>query len=633
LALVGVDLVTSSDVDAVAAKAAASMSKLAKQEELVQRTARKIGVESKDAAKYIALAEKEEQALAKAAAKAAAAFEKQKKSSVEASKKGQQETLKQAKGVKNLLTGNVLEASEKLPLMAVAAAGVTLAIIGATIAAGALLVKIGSLAAEAGKARQSSLAMMNVLSAGEGAKTLALVDGLAEQLGMKFQDARDSFVKFRQAGLDNSTSANLLKLKADLDSIDPSGKLAEQAIEKTLSHKKADGTLDIKKAKEEMALLAKQAGVAGDGTSAVAGRFTTLGGALKSLDNSKTKALEQIWIKIEPAVNKAAGALARFVDGFLKSAEGQRMLDGVGSAISFIAKAIEASLPFVGAVVSGFVEGFSNVKAALAPIGELLGGAFGGDKKSAVEGLKSAVTGVVTVVGLAVTVIGSLVAVGGAIMAFFSNPIAVIFALQSALKSVVVSASNVGAEMVNGLIAGVSNSAGALYAKVSELASGAWKSFKSTLGISSPSKQFQFGGDMMGVGVEKGFEESAPDSSSIASQMIPEPSALKSAASPAINAASQALSEAGLQSTGALGGLPGQDGAPGQPGPSAAPSLGGAPTTAPAAPAPAATAGGSSGPMIVIENLMVSGGTPDENGRSIRRELESMITALQLARG
>ncbi len=622
MALVGVDLVTNSDVDVVANKAAASMAKLAKQEELVQRTARKIGVESKDAAKYIALAEKEESALAKAAEKAKRAFDQQKKSAVDAAKKGQEQTLKQAKGIKNLLTGNVLEAAEKFPIAAVAAAGITLALLAAGVAATVLLTKLGGLAMEARKAELSAVAMLNVLTGGKGSETLALLDDLAEQLGMKFQDARDNFVKFRQAGLDNSTSANLLKLKADLDTIDPSGKLAEQAITKTLSHKKADGTLDIKKAKEEMLLLAKQAGVAGDGTAAVAARFTTLGGALNSLDNTKTLALQEIGRRIEPAINKAAGAVARFADEFLKSEQGQKVLDGIGSAITFIAKAVEASLPFVGAVVSGLVEGFSNVKTLLAPVGDLLSSAFGGDKTSVVDGLKSAVTGVVTVVALGLTVFGALATAGAAFVAFFTNPIAVIYALQTALKSVVTTATTVGSEMVNGLIAGVTNSASALYAKVSQLATGAWNAFKSTLGISSPSKQFQFGGDMMGVGVEKGFEDSAPDASSIASQMIPEPAALKAASSPAINAAGQAMASVGLGGTGAFGGLPG---------PSVAPSLA-PPVPAQAAAAPAQS-GGAGGPMIVIEKLVAQGGSADENARSIRRELENMITALSMSRG
>lgn len=652
MAQVGIDLVTSSDVAAEAEKAAKGFEKIVRQEELVQRVANQLGTkdipavtraiaeQEKAMAKVAAQSKIQELAQVKAAKAAEAAEKKAKserdkasKSAINAAKLQQTETLKTGKGIKSVLTGNIFEAGAAFGVTTAAVVGVTLAVAAATAATLVFLGAVTSAAVEAGKLRESSLAAMNVLTAGRGSQALELIDGLADQLGIKFQTARDRFVQFRQAGADNSTSAALLKLTADLDAIDPSGKLAEQAVQKTLGHKNKDGTLDIMAAKEEMALLAKQANVAGDGAASAAAKFTTVSGAMNSLDNSKTKFLEAIWQRIGPAVNSAAGAIAKFVDGFLQSERGQKVIEGISSAISFVANVIEASLPFVGAVIEGVVDGFDNIQKALSPIGDMLSGAFGGDKASTLDTIRSVVSAMTTVIGIATTVIGGLLAAGAAMTVVFTNPIALITALSSALGSMGSAALEAGGNIVSGVITGISNKAGELYARMSSLASQAWSSFKGALGISSPSKAMIESGGDMGEGVEIGFDQKAPDTGAIASRMIPEASALKAATSPAAagvaasvlspaaTAATEALAGAGLGSTGSFAQA------------SQAPSL--QPLQGAAPPVAAVSAGGSQGggPLIVIENLTATGGSAEENARSIRRELESMITAMQLARG
>jgi hypothetical protein len=282
----------------------------------------------------------------------------------------------------------------------------------------------------------------------------------------------------------------------------------------------------------------------------------------------------------------------------------------------------------------------------------LFGDSFGGDKASAIETIRAVVSGLTTAIGIVVTVIGGLVAAGTAMLAVFTNPIAVILALKSALGSMGETAAEAGSNMVDGVISGITNKAGALYATIKNVAANAWASFKSTLGIASPSTAFAESGVDMGSGVEVGFDKGAPDTKDIATRMIPEPSALKaatapmaadaaasmtpeksaisaatgpleSALSPASKAVQEALSAAGLSSTGSL--MQSSQAAPLQPleGSAAAP-----PTAA-----PAVAAGGTGGPLIVIENLTAMGGTAEENARSVRRELETLLTAIQVSRG
>jgi hypothetical protein len=136
----------------------------------------------------------------------------------------------------------------------------------------------------------------------------------------------------------------MLKLQADLNTVDSSGKLAAEAVQKVLAHKKADGTLDLVAAREEMALLAKQAGVAGDGAAAANARFGTLAGALASLDNSKTEALEKIGARLAPVIDAAAGKVALLVDNFLKSPQGAAALDMISNALITLVHGAEGAV-------------------------------------------------------------------------------------------------------------------------------------------------------------------------------------------------------------------------------------------------------------------------------------------------
>jgi hypothetical protein len=527
----------------------------------------KAAVKAKDIAEKKAAKEKEK---AEKKAKAAAA---------KAAREKEQQGKKQLETVKKFKEGNIAEAIG-LGAVGVAGAAVVLTLVAATAAATALTVAIGAAAVEANTLKNNTTSALNVLTAGRGAETLKLLDGLAEQLGMKFQDVRDKFVEFRQAGADNKLSANLLKLTADLNTIDSSGKLAAEAIEKVLSHKNTDGTLDIKTANKEMALLAKQAGVAGNGAIAAAARFTTLGGALNSLDNSKTKFLEEIGAKVQPAIDKAAGSIAKLVDEFLKSAKGKKFIEGISNAIIKLAEIVEASLPYIQATFEGVFEGLKFFGPMFTKIGETLAWAFGSDKKESLEGFKTAIQGITIALGIVVTAVGAALAAVAAIPAMFVAAQVAISELGQTMGKLAVEAYNWGKNIVLGVVKGVSDFAGQLLSKVSGLANSIKDKFASALKIASPSRVFEQFGKFTAQGFGQGFERDAPEGSQMAAGIV------------------QAA-------------------------------------TSPAAPAAAASAGG--GPAGVTVNVTIGsipqGASPAEYSASLRRELQAMLIEMGLSRG
>jgi hypothetical protein len=502
------------------------------------------------------------------------------KSTQAAQKKKSQEAIKNAKqqevAVKKFFKGDFGDAFG-LGATGVIAGAVVVAIAAGAAAAVALTVALASAAAEAGKLKAQATGNLNVLTNGRGAEALKLIDSLAESTGMKFQVARDRFQEFRRAGADNKVSAQLLKLTADLDSIDSSGKLSAEAIEKVLSHKDSKGNIIIKDAAAEMALLAKQAHVAGDGTAALAARFTTLGGATNSLDNSKVKFFEAIWDRVGPAIDKAAGSVAKFVDEFLKSEKGEKLIAGISSAIEFMADLVVASLPFVEAAFEGVFEAIEIFVPMFDTISEALGMAFGGEKTDMLNLFKDSVKVFSVILGGALSAVMLLVA------AIFEIPIVITIAMVKVaefagkLFDFATSLYDVGKAIVQGLIQGISDMAGALWAKVTGLADGIKAKFRDALSISSPSKVFEQYGKFTGQGFESGLEKSAPDAGGVAEAMIP-----KGATSPGGSA---------------NGG------------------------------------GGAGGGIIVHLHLGQVSGTPDEVMRAARREFEMAISALKISRG
>lgn len=85
-------------------------------------------------------------------------------------------------------------------------------------------------------------------------------------------------------------------------------------------------------------------------------------------------------------------------------------------------------------------------------------------------------------------------------------------------------ASSIGRNIINGVINGVSGAAGALYNKMRNVASSALSSFKSTLGIHSPSRVFATAAGFIVAGIVQGIDKNQDDAvdamSGLGSEMV-----------------------------------------------------------------------------------------------------------------
>lgn len=85
-------------------------------------------------------------------------------------------------------------------------------------------------------------------------------------------------------------------------------------------------------------------------------------------------------------------------------------------------------------------------------------------------------------------------------------------------------ASSIGRNIINGVINGVSSAAGALYNKMRNVASSALSSFKSTLGIHSPSRVFATAAGFIVAGIVQGIDKNQSDAvdamSGLGSEMV-----------------------------------------------------------------------------------------------------------------
>ena len=572
------NLVAKGNIAQEAGKAADAMDRLAKKEERVQEVAKALGTKDiKTVGKALSLVAKDE---AKATSKQLAADKKAHSLEVKYAKqdlKGLGLSLEMRDKLIQKI-GPETAAAAATAVEATAAVGAALAI--AVVAATALGVAISSAAFEAGKARDSSKGLMQVLTAGNGDKALKLVDKLAGDLGIKFQDARDQFVAFRQAGLDNSQSAALLKLKADLDTVDASGKLSAEAVSKVLEFKGKAGTA------EEMALLAKQAGVLGNGAKAAAAAQTTLNGALTRLDNTKTKVLEQIFDAIAPSINKAATQVANFVTAFVASERGQKVITAIGNAISTVVTVAAKGIPYVASALETLVDVGQRVVNAYNYVADIFR-----TNSVAAATASAAWTGLKIIGGALAVAIGVVIAAGIALVAPLYAAVAAVAVLTGAIGKGLAALwdfagnmTKIGSAIIDGLIGGIMSKVASLKATVGNIAATVSGGFKSALGINSPSKVFAEYGKHTATGYEQGVNKHMPEGEDFAANVVPGGSAAP-------------VASAGAAPAGGSG-------------------------------------GGSGGPLINIENLNVPVGVePAPFARAIRQELTLMAQLLNLSKG
>lgn len=501
-----VDL-TAQDAQFIASTKAASsaMAALAAQEEKLGKVAASSGLDQKKFSQTFKQIESKRVAEEARALKLKVANEKKAAQNIERDAQKRQRTENK---IARLLIGRrgvIIGEVTGLGNAGVAAIEFGAALATAGVAALALLATIGVFAIKMAEAKTEATGVLDTLTNGRGAQALKLIDGLADDLGIKFQEARDEFIKFRQAGLDNAQSANLIKLRADAIAAGKGAAEADEAVSKVLSYKGGRGTA------AELAEMAKEMGVVGDGSTSARAKFNSLNGALNRIDNDKVKILEEIGEKIGPSVDRAAQAMAKLADSLLNTKEGKALIDDIAKSISAIADAATKAAPIVADfIASGKAHGVysSWVSEAYDAVAEVV---------SAFAEIPTAFIDVGEDINTAVNYIG-----GGVEDAFID----VSQTIWRGLKAIPAGVEDIGGAVVDGILAGIKSAGPRLFAAVEGVGSDIKKKFKDILGIHSPSVVFKGYGLNIGAGLNRGLDRSMPDGGDMARRMLPEPAQL-----------------------------------------------------------------------------------------------------------
>ena len=514
-----------------ALETADALDRVAALETRINASAAKIGAAYKSAAGYAQTMSASTSAAASNASAMASAstglentMGKAQGKALEASKKVTKEAKKKNDGEKGFLSN----LKKGVGQTAAIAAG----LVAAGTAAAALGYKIADTASAAYDSRREAAALLNAWTGQRGPKAMQLIDGLASQLGMRFDEAREKFLQFRESGLNNKMSAQLLKLRADLMATGLSAESADKEIARVTSvgH-------DVYARARALQEIQRSYGGIGSGAKAATYATVSLAAAQNKLSNVTGEVMADLWKEIGPHIGKAAHTLSDFAIKLIKSDDGKAAIVAVGDAFKFVASVVTSE---------NLTTGLNVVKALVQTIGQV----FEFTGKAAAYGASKAVEAVEWIT----EEIGKLVDLAADM---FPNGVAI----------------------VDGLIDGITSRISAAAETVAGLASKIASGFAEALGIQSPSKVFA----AFGRNTVEGFEQG--ERQAIGSRALP----LQEAASEQPEAPVTRRKE---------------------------------------------SVTGSSGWTITIEQLIVQGGgDPDRIARSVRQELQALLSAGAMSRG
>jgi hypothetical protein len=248
----------------------------------------------------------------------------------------------------------------KESLKAVAAMGA--ALVAASTAAAALAYKLLDAGKSTYDARREAGALLDAWTGQRGPKALSLIDGMAQKIGLSFQEAREKFLAFREAGLNNKLSFKLIKIRQDLIALG----LSAEAADKEVGRVTAVGHDPYARLRAINELERSFKGV-GSGAFAAYRAMHSVEGAQVKLGNAVSPMLADFWKKVSPAIGDAAHRLADFVITMLKSEEAQGVITKLGDAIVWLASQVTSENLTTG--VNVLRAGFS----ALATVFDVVG--------------------------------------------------------------------------------------------------------------------------------------------------------------------------------------------------------------------------------------------------------------------
>lgn len=488
--MISVPIVLDDKMTVTAEAVAGALDRISAREKQINDTAQKLGVSYAEASKAVALVEQEHRKLAaaavaaareqeRAAAKAAdeqAKAQKAAAAAIEKQRKQEEKRAKDAEAAEKKRREDLKKGALALSAMAVAAAAAVAAVAG-------IGVKLATVAAGAGAARDNARALMHGLTDKQGARALELVDGLAKDLGIKIEDAREQFIAFKQAGASNKLSTELIKTRADLIAFGLSSEAAGEAIDKVLSEK------DASKQASALKDLRDRYGIVGDGALAAQRNAMSFAGAMNRLDNTKIALQEKLWDRIGPSIDKIGTKIANVAERLLASEKTTKVIDAIGRAFEFVADALDPVL--------GFLSKHSEL------IGIVLVGAVAG----LAAGVALLALPLIKVTAVATLFIAKVVAIGTAV----GTAVALVVKHWDTIKELPSRLYKWGEDVVNGFIGGIKSRISAAVAQIKSFAQSVAGPFASALGIKSPSTLFAEYGANTVQGYEQGQEREMPN--------------------------------------------------------------------------------------------------------------------------
>lgn len=429
-----------------------------------------------------------------------------------------------------------------------------------------------SAVADAAMSREKSILALGVLRGGGvagGTKEFEKIKETAIQMGVPLDEAAKQFQKLAAMQFSPQDADTFFKRMQDLKAIGASADEVQRAMlaitqikskgkmqgEEMLQLAEAGVSLDLiyaelekqtgKTREEVMALqqagkisadmgldaiekaIGKKVGGKAAGKAAEEFMDTTLSGLVQRIQGFKSILLDDIAAQLGPEL-KAVKPMLDDIMKALRSEEAKTVIREVAAGFRELLKGAKAAWPAIKAFVGGFAETFGPVWEQLKEAGSAILKAFGGGDTK--QGLQDLVT-VARALGFVLAhVVGFMVFLGG-IAATVIGGIGMVFAKVSQLIMRVgelagefaSKGQELGSQLVAGLVNGITGGAGKVTSAIKGLASGMMGGAEKTLDVHSPSGEFEWIGEMVGKGMARGVDFSAPAANDAMAEMVAPP--------------------------------------------------------------------------------------------------------------
>jgi hypothetical protein len=274
----------------------------------------------------------------------------------------------------------------------------------------------------------------------------------------------------------------------------------------------------------------KAAKAAGQSLDALASKVkakygAVIGGQMASVAIQLTKAKESfarlfVGVNIDPFV-KAFSAIASLLDD--STASGKALKAIFEAILNPLFDGIGKLEPFFTGFLKGLVIGALLLTIAFLKVRNALRDTFGGDIVGQIDWLKTGLYAGVIVVGALAGIFAVLaLAVAGAVAPFY-----LLYKIAKGVWDFFANTewSQIGTNIVSGIVSGLTAGAANMLATVRNLANGAVDTFKGALGIHSPSTVFAEAGRNTVEGYSQGVDEGAPAANAALAGMVSVPNA------------------------------------------------------------------------------------------------------------